>query len=432
MKSRKKALLGLATISAAVLLNAGSAQALVASPDVFGLDFRFNNPGARANAMGGAFIGLADDATAAYTNPAGLTVLTKPEISVEYKAGNYTTKINDRVGTTDYDKNAAGLSFLSYAYPAKNTTVTIFRHQLMNAKADFVWHELGHDNGNPINQESYVSSDTQINTLGVGLGTKLNDKLSLGLAVGLAQLDYQATTFRYTEVGGLLTPSSKEVGDGSDNAEQYTASLLWNVVGELNLGLVYRQGPKFKVNKSSWEYGNISTDQQGNPITGWRNLRYQTEAEFKVPDVYGLGLSYRFEPNLTVALDANYVKYSQLIEEFIGEGKSTSTAFQLQQMEGFNLDDEWEFRLGLEYVLDVTGTPLALRCGYYYRPDHRVYYTGNDASMDAGKYLVKDKDSHIGSLGVGFLINPELQVDLAASYSKMASEGIASVVYRFE
>ncbi len=27
------------------------------------MDFRFNNPGARANAMGGAFIGVADDAT---------------------------------------------------------------------------------------------------------------------------------------------------------------------------------------------------------------------------------------------------------------------------------------------------------------------------------------------------------------------------------
>jgi hypothetical protein len=52
------------------------AWAVVIGPDILGVDFRFNNPGARANAMGGAFIGLADDATAAYTNPAGLTILT--------------------------------------------------------------------------------------------------------------------------------------------------------------------------------------------------------------------------------------------------------------------------------------------------------------------------------------------------------------------
>src|SRR5436190_21290490 len=47
--------------------------------------FSFVNPGARSTAMGGAFIGLADDATAAEANPAGLTILTKPEVSFEYR-----------------------------------------------------------------------------------------------------------------------------------------------------------------------------------------------------------------------------------------------------------------------------------------------------------------------------------------------------------
>lgn len=429
MNAQKKALLGLATLSAAVLISTGTARALVASPDVFGLDFRFNNPGARANAMGGAFIGLADDATAAFTNPAGLTVLTKPEISVEFKAGNYTTRIIDRIGTSDYDKTASGLSFISFAYPAKNTTVTIYRHQLMNAKADFVWHEIDTHDPNPANwldSDTYVDSDTQVNTLGVGLGTKLNDRLSLGLSVGLSQLDYKTTSFRYQEVAGAMTPDSKEESNSNDSAEQYTISLLWNVAGELNLGLVYRQGPKFTVSKSSWEYDPTANGGYG----AWQGLRYQTDSEFKVPDVYGLGCSYRFAPNLTMVMDANYVKYSQLIAEFIGAQQSP---FQLTQMEGFNLDDEWEFRIGLEYVLDLAGSPVALRGGYYYRPDHRVTYTGDPSQIGStAGYLVKDKDDHIGSLGLGFLISPNLQADLAGSYSKLASEGSASVVYRFE
>lgn len=62
---------------------------IAADNNSFNLNFRFNNPGARANGMGGAFIGLADDATAAYTNPAGLTILTEPEVSIEYKIGEY-------------------------------------------------------------------------------------------------------------------------------------------------------------------------------------------------------------------------------------------------------------------------------------------------------------------------------------------------------
>src|SRR4029077_5217886 len=48
-----------------------------------GVQFNFGNPGARSLGMGGAFLGLADDASAAEANPAGLTILRKPEISVE-------------------------------------------------------------------------------------------------------------------------------------------------------------------------------------------------------------------------------------------------------------------------------------------------------------------------------------------------------------
>src|SRR6187549_3453479 len=52
-----------------------------------GLQFSFGNPGARSLGMGGAFLGLADDATAAEANPAGLTILRKAEFSIE--ARNY-------------------------------------------------------------------------------------------------------------------------------------------------------------------------------------------------------------------------------------------------------------------------------------------------------------------------------------------------------
>ncbi|MBK5259493.1 MAG: hypothetical protein JJE51_07850, partial [Thermoanaerobaculia bacterium] len=48
-----------------------------------GLQFNLGNPGARSLGMGGAFLGLADDASAAEANPAGLTILRKPEISIE-------------------------------------------------------------------------------------------------------------------------------------------------------------------------------------------------------------------------------------------------------------------------------------------------------------------------------------------------------------
>jgi hypothetical protein len=47
------------------------------------LQLSFSDPGARSMGFGGAFVALADDATAAFANPAGLVQLLRPEVSVE-------------------------------------------------------------------------------------------------------------------------------------------------------------------------------------------------------------------------------------------------------------------------------------------------------------------------------------------------------------
>src|SRR5207249_4906766 len=44
------------------------------------VQWNFSTPGARANGMGRTFIGTADDASAAVTNPAGLMNLTRPQV----------------------------------------------------------------------------------------------------------------------------------------------------------------------------------------------------------------------------------------------------------------------------------------------------------------------------------------------------------------
>ena len=67
--------------------HAASAQTTSQIP----LQFDFLTPGARSMATGGAFIGAADDATAAFTNPAGLAWLTKREVSVEGRFRRFET-----------------------------------------------------------------------------------------------------------------------------------------------------------------------------------------------------------------------------------------------------------------------------------------------------------------------------------------------------
>src|SRR6478609_999238 len=102
-----------------------------------GLQFNFGNPGARSLGMGGAFIGLADDASAAEANPAGLTILRKPEISIEGR--NYleqqimtTTGVFPdltRTAFTHYSERVEP-TFASIVYPLpKNFVIGVYFHE---------------------------------------------------------------------------------------------------------------------------------------------------------------------------------------------------------------------------------------------------------------------------------------------------------------
>ena len=76
-------------IGAALLGMSGAAFAITDIENNASIPFNLANPGARSMGMGGAFLGLADDSTAAYTNPAGLTQLVTPEVSAEVRHTEY-------------------------------------------------------------------------------------------------------------------------------------------------------------------------------------------------------------------------------------------------------------------------------------------------------------------------------------------------------
>ena len=131
-------------ITAAVFLLASSTAVAAQS---------FEAVGTRAAGMGGAFVAIADDATSAYSNPAGLTLLFRPEVSAEGRFWRLTSRVLDRghgfgeatgIGVDtidgfvdkDFHKNVAGLSFLSFVYPHNNWALGVYRHQLARNRMD--------------------------------------------------------------------------------------------------------------------------------------------------------------------------------------------------------------------------------------------------------------------------------------------------------
>jgi long-subunit fatty acid transport protein len=396
-----------------------SAWALVASNDVFGVDFRFNNPGARSTAMGGAFVGLADDATAAYANPAGLTILTEPEISAEFKYGEHTSRVPQYTGTDDFTDPNNSVSFLSLAHPTKKANITVYRHQLVNIKSEF-------ESMDDVDHRDEIEFDMNVVTLGLGVGFKVTETFSLGFSVGFARLEYYSQIDKYDLIGTDPQPSEFEYVNDEDSSEQYTLALLWNPTGELSIGAVYRYGPEFDTDKERWE----QVDLDPSPATDYYwVLDWKLRNKLKIPDVYGLGISYRFLSNLTAALDVNYVEHSDLLEDFTMEPGAQNDADDIE------IDDTFEIHAGVEYVMSFNDVPFALRCGYFYRPDHSARYVGPITSPEdqelKDRLASKDFDEHIFSAGFGTVLFDILQVDVAASYGELITEGTLSVVYRF-
>ena len=107
-------LLGLLALPAVVLAQAAPFQ------------FRFANPGARSLGFGGAFAALADDATAAYANPAGLVQLARPEISIEIRITGFSSD-----GAFESPQDLSGVGFSSFVFPRKRWSIAIYDTQLV-------------------------------------------------------------------------------------------------------------------------------------------------------------------------------------------------------------------------------------------------------------------------------------------------------------
>ena len=88
-RSLEQAIGGVALVCATFGVSTASAQ--VDYEIMASLQFNFSNPGARSLAMAGALTGAGDDATGAWTNPGGLTNITRPEVGVEFRGFGFET-----------------------------------------------------------------------------------------------------------------------------------------------------------------------------------------------------------------------------------------------------------------------------------------------------------------------------------------------------
>ncbi|HQW80287.1 MAG: outer membrane protein transport protein [Rhodanobacteraceae bacterium] len=431
-----KKLLPLA-IGAALLAAASSAFAITDEEGNASLQFNFSAPGARSLAMGGAFIGLADDATAAFSNPAGLTQLASKEVSFEQRINDFSTEYVRTGSYTPDPFNINGLSydearsqthapsFISFVWPHENWAVAVYRHEFLNYETGFT--STGVDSGLANGAGDIfpftAAIDVRISNFGLSGAFKATDKLSLGISLNNFNLDLDSNTRRFTMLGDTVTRFSTQQY-GNDGAFGFSLGGQYRINDQWQTGLVYRHAPEFKYTASI--------------IPGSQNFtRIDKSAYFDTPDLFGIGVVYRPTEAWTVALDVSHVMYSDLTNNMQSNFRiDDSDALSRSALDPLQIDDGVEVRLGMEYTFTEAKVPFSLRAGLWQDPEHTVRFQGTpsldsgDAVANAVLFSTGNGNELHTSIGFGWAFE-KVQIDAAFDASDRNQTISMSGVVRF-
>jgi long-chain fatty acid transport protein len=432
-------------VAVALLAASGSTVAITNDENNATLPFSFSNPGARSLAMGGAFLGSADDATAAYTNPAGLTRLgLEQQVSLELRhnrfstqypaGGSFRTNPFD-LGGVQYRRARASddeVAFLSWVLPRDTWALALYRHQLLNYRNAYRTGEIAFDSAQF--PETFVrayaaTSDLAIVNYGLSFAYNLTDQLSLGVGISYYDFDIDTSTERY-ELGSTSDVANRQQQFGSDNDIGYNIGLLYRGNDQFSVGLSYRSAPKFRYRAQSTFFG------LDEPL-----LTADRSTRFHAPDMFGIGFSWRASDRLTINLDVNRINYGNLSKQiddafFSGEFAELSDPLLLRQIQARNV---FEQRLGGEYVFDTMRFPLSLRAGVWREQLHKLRFVGDPDSVNFEDRVGAYAESVLFSAGsaethvsVGFgLAFPRFQLDVGYDSSDSRDTLSLSGVFRF-
>jgi long-subunit fatty acid transport protein len=333
------------------------------------LDAEFAGAGARPLSMGGAFLALADDSTAAEFNPAGIRILPRPEIAWQItrtfdRREEWLPNATLRSGNTMFtqDENSwTTPSFISFVYPTQEATWAVsqlttvdFSHRYDDPAPSF--------SGNTFFSKTEASN----HSFGLTYAFDLQPRLHMGVTLRMNRFDFRSRTSRAVQ----------ELTDWSPNAN---VGLLWRVNKDWSLGAVYKSSQKVS--------GRI------------RGGSVDASVDTDIPETVGMGVAYHPNDKIRVLADIDYINWSE---------------FDGNPQDDFRRQDVTRYHLGGEYLLSVNDDrALFLRGGYMREESNAFFYTGsNSLLLDA--FPEKDDRDHL-TLGIG-VAKEKYQIDLAVDH----------------
>jgi long-subunit fatty acid transport protein len=340
--------------------------------------------GARALGMGGAFIAVADDATAASWNPAGLIQLEKPEISIvgafSVRDSRYASDRLD-VDTSSTDSEPS-LNYFSATYPFhwhKNMVLSINYQRLYafdrTLDYDFQLAAPGLD----LDQRIRFDQSGDIGAVGLAGAIELTPRLSIGgtLNIWTDELGWDngwQTSYRVRTNGtqaGVPVTSDTRIEESYEKFRGINVNLglFWETVRWGTLGAVVKTPFKASLAHRFEQTGTTTYGAPVNTTTVSTPITTEEEVALYMPLSYGLGWSRRFRDRWTVSLDAYRTEWQdyRLVDSQGNEFSPIDGRFK----EASDVDATHHLRLGAEYLFLMPGnaTALPLRAGLFYDPE---------------------------------------------------------------
>jgi len=362
--------------------------------------------GARAMGMGNAFAGVADDPSAVYYNPAGLTQLESPAISI----GSAFEPMNSDNTT------ASGLSANQ-----KHFTPVVPNLYAAIPFCDKKW-SFGFGVDSPFGLEThysqsgplrYSATDTKAVFVNFNpeLAYRVNEKVSVagGVVYGLAPTVTMTKMINITALNGALGglaagPDGKSKLSGDGDGWGYNLGFMFKPVEKHSIGLSYRSKITEKITGT-----NEVTDISGaNALFAFGGPSYTANVKTELIQPQSALLGYAFKPGKwTFAADAEWIDWGEIKQtDLTFSGSNAFANGVLAQSSPIPRDwqTNWNFGLGTNYKFNDT---WEARGGFLHQNRVIPDTTWNPSIPDTEKYAY--------TLG-GSFNRPSFSIDLGYSY----------------
>ena len=354
--------------------------------------------GARAFGMGGAFLARADDATAASWNPAGLSYLRVPEVSLAGPSTLYRTETGTEpeLNTDRFEGRSVDFAALTWPLRFHGLSGAI---QASFQRAVPLGGSLTTVRQRAPGQEPVLLTGDASGGLDVfafGTGWRVTRTLRTGITVNRWFNGYTQSVERTAP--DFTRP---RVFDSDYGLTGWNANLgaIWSPIEQVNLGAVFKTPFSGQV--------HLDKTRTDNPVGGNRvtNSHRNDAVRLEFPASFGFGTSWRPRSALTLSADftRTFWSRSRIINYFTLPFVAPPAPFApttypplpypaLTQSQG----DSDQVRTGVEYVIIAGRLKVPLRAGYF-NDEQVVLGTGGGAPRFNGF-----------TAGIGIILGPIL------------------------